>query len=342
MKRLVNYILTLAIVTTTTVGTVPQNSVSAVAKDFTIELTPIEEISNINVIDKLYEERNRLAVDFDKNAIKIREIDKELESLGVEEISYSNLMQKLSDNQLSTYSNTGDVDINWNVSSTNTVKWTSTRQEVRYNSKEYELQIIRGVPKGNNSELAGSDLSYSTSDSGFKAGAKNVLQVVASEVLGSLPNVGGAISTAQTFYDAFKGAINGMKTTTTVGSVKCAYTTSLSVEEIYVFVKYKGATDLGNQLLCYVGNSMEYYTTVSVPNGVTVDGTYHAKVNNKNYSGTIKAPYYSNYKSKASENFWDYKQGNAIHENYRMLNFQQKMIAGNKKIKVPSAQLNLS
>ena len=341
MKKLVNYVLALTITVVTVFGTVPQNSVSAAIKDYSSELIPVED-SIIGDIDELYAERNQLAVDFDKNAAKIAEIDKKLEKLGVEEISYNNLMQKLSWNQLSTYSNIGNADINWNVSSTSTVKWTSTRQDVRYNNKEYQLQIIRGVPKNSSSELADSNLAYSTSDSGFKSGAKNVLEVVVSEALGDLPSIGGAISTAKSFYDAFKGAIAGMTSTTNVGSVKCSYTTSLAVEELYVFVKYKGQEDLGHQLPCYVGNSVSYDTVISVPNGVTVNGEYKAKVNSKEYSGTIKAPFYDNYVSKASRNFWDYMEGKAMHEIYKLSYFQQKMIADNKRIKVPTATLNLS
>ncbi len=49
----------------------------------------------------------------------------------------------------------------------NTTTWTSTRQVTMYNGKSYQLQIIRAIPKTSNSNLLGSNLSYSKYNSGF-------------------------------------------------------------------------------------------------------------------------------------------------------------------------------
>lgn len=344
MKKIMNYVLLLSLLTTTVSTVLPYSNALAANNNSSGGLLPFEKISVDNEVDELYAKRRRLALEFSKNAEQIAEIDKKLAGLGIVEITYDNLMQKLlgKENQISKFNKSENAEIQWKVSSTKTVKWTSERKNMTYNGKEYQLQIVRGVPKSNNSELSGRVHADSLSNSGFRASAKNVIQLVAPEVLGSLPAVGGTIKTAQTFYDVFHAAISGLQKTTNVGNVECSYTTSLSVEEIYIFVKYRGAADLGNQIPCYIGNSIEYDTTVSTSSGIIINGRHHAKVYDKKYNGTMNAPYYGSCYSRACINFWNYKQKKGLNEDYRIKYFQKKMISDNKKIQVPSSAPQLS
>lgn len=304
-------------------------------------MIPLEEVSTHDEIDKLYEERHQLEIDFDNNAAKIAEIDKKLEKLGVEEISSNTLQQKLSNSQLSTYSNNGTADINYDVQSTKTIKWTSERVEVRYNGKPYQLQIIKGVPKTTNSELMGEYHVDSKTNSGFKAGLKDTLKVEVINAATHIPKVGGKIGLAQTFYDVFKGVCSGLSKTTLVNGTKCSYTTNISVHEVYVLVKYQGSTD-SDQKLCYSGNSAMYATAVAAPDPFIKNGVAQANVMTQKFTGTINAADYNDYKGKAMSNFWNFNNGKVFSPNEMMITIQEQMISGNHKISLPYSRIVIS
>lgn len=88
----------------------------------------LKEVKKINVgsadINELYNERRELALDFSENFEKISEIDTELEKVGIEEISYEELLFKL--NMSDTLIGDAIMPI-WDVSSTKAETWTSIR-----------------------------------------------------------------------------------------------------------------------------------------------------------------------------------------------------------------------
>lgn len=176
----------------------------------------------------------------------------------------------------------------------------------------------------------------------FKAGVKSVLKFAASSLAGKIPEVGGIISSGITFYDLCKDSINALKKTTVVKDVSCSYNTRVSTDEIFVFVKYKGAKDLGNQVLCYVGNVVHYSTGINVLSGKTENGEYIPDVIQKKCSGVIKSSQYDNHCAEASQNFWKYNHKQQMNEYYTISNIQEKKIAGDVQISVPYICANIN
>lgn len=289
---------------------------------FLICLMFVNSISNVNAaqnkeedkqvnepkftVEELYQFRNVLVMDYDFYEDEIAEIDRKLEKLGVEEISQSEVEAKLG--LIDEYA----VQPCYDVTSTSDIKWTSKREYYVYRGKSYELQVIRGVPDGQVGRLCSSDAQpkLAKADSGFKAAAKNVSKIIVNSVAGSLPQIGGMINTAQTFYDVFKGVISGLSPTTSLGPIECNYTSSMVANYLYVFVKYSGDIDAGNQILAYCGNWIDYSTTITIPSPIKVNGVWRANVDAVNVRGTITSPYYNWYRDVASNVFWEYKNGN--------------------------------
>ncbi|MDE6209419.1 MAG: hypothetical protein K2M73_07070 [Lachnospiraceae bacterium] len=89
-----------------------------------------EYINNENSIDVLYEMRGEYSLNFENNYEVIEAIDNRLEELGVEEISYYEVVSKLNNSIVNSNDeaniNTGMARVALNPSTT--VKWTSTRQ----------------------------------------------------------------------------------------------------------------------------------------------------------------------------------------------------------------------
>lgn len=283
-------------------------------------------------IEELYKLRNSLSADFENFSDAIARIDKQLESLGVEEISQSEVEEKLG---LTEHA----IQPFISVSSTSDIKWTSTREYYVYRGKSYELQIIRGVPAKGSGQLWSNNLQYKgATSSGFNAASKNVAKVVVNKIAGCLPQVGGMISNGLTFYNAFKGVISGLSPTTSVGAIECAYTSSISSSYLYVFIKYSGDVDTGNQILGYCGNVVTYETSISTPGSIKINGTWLPKIYTTYVSGTITSPYYNEYRNVASNVFWEYKNGNPnVPYRYDIYNFWVQALDTTIRLEAPYA-----
>ncbi len=287
-------------------------------------------------IDYLFELRGELAVDFAVNEQEIKNIDTELQELGVEFISEEEVNQKLGKEVLSKEVSPKNM-LRATVLPTKGITWTSTRQITVYRGKEYELQIIRGVCNAADSPLTKTYISGSKKSSSTSAITTNILQILATSVTGTIPEFGGGVNVLKTFYDIYKTTINGLSTTSVIGEVTASYTTQVVSEEIFVFIKYSGALDIGNQIMGYMGNKVNYQTVISIPGIITVGGSSYANIETKKQSGTISSPYYSGgYIDKASNNFWEYKNGNSMFEYTFLINrITQKMIGGSVNLSVP-------
>lgn len=303
--------------------------------------TIIDSIYTNNSIDALYEMRGSYCLDIENNYEIIEAIDNRLEQLGVETISYSELNKKLN----SLDSNSSIIDNNKSnmigarvaLNPSSTVKWTSTRQTTVYRGKTYELQIIRGVPANFNSELSSEDSVSVIGGAGKTAATRNVVGICVDKIAGALPVVGGGLSTVKTVYDIYKGIATGMSPTSSISSIKANYTVNTVAEYIYVFVKYSGCPDAGNQILGYNGNYIDYTCGVDIPKCV-YDGTrFCSDVIQKKYKGTMQAPYYNSYVDKASNNFYTYKSGNSnITQRYVIPYYYVQGVKDNIGIKVPT------
>lgn len=185
------------------------------------------------------------------------------------------------------------------------------------------------------SELLSTNTTVVTNSRGFTATAKNVTGIVASTLAGVTPHVGGAFTVVNTFYNVYKDVISGLTGQTSVYNVKGTYVTSLSAQNIYVFVKYSGDSDFGNQILAYCGNSIKYDLTVVTCDFIMSDEVITPTNNIKKYNGTISSPYYSSYVDKASENFYNYKNGSSIFTNYNVYSFYLNSVQDRIRILVP-------
>ena len=257
-------------------------------------------------INELYELRNSLTMNFDVFSEDIALIDKKLESLGVEEISQTEVEMKLG------LINDSSVQPCYDVSSTSDIRWTSTREYYVYRGQSYELQVIRGVPISNNSSLIGRYKHEVNKYSSFEANAKNAFKIIVNSIAGCLPNIGGTIVTLQTFYAIFKDTYSSLTPTTLIDSFDSLYKSMVSANYVYVFVKYSGSADEGNQILAYCGNDLQYETTIILDAPILLEnGSLGANNDTVELNGTITSPYYNGYRDVASNVFWEYKNGNS-------------------------------
>ena len=257
----------------------------------------VEDEERNRIIDQLLSERCELELEYEKNIVQINQIDKQLESLGVEEITMDEVSQKVGKSVMPRYS----------VSSTSTTKWTSRRIVVAYNNRQFELQIIEGVPIAQNSPLRKDYQQVQYSKAGFVAGAVDAIKVVGASALGFAPEIGTILSVGITAYDAFNAFISNLTTSTIIENVEGAAVVSFTSHMKYIFVKSNGSADAGNQVLCYVGNMVDYLvSTVSVVdrlvNGVSTP-THSIEVSRQDSS---KSKDYSNY-NLAATNYYNYK-----------------------------------
>lgn len=287
----------------------------------------IDSINKECSIDLLYEKRGEYCIDYKNNYKIIEAIDNRLERLGVEEITYREVLAKLEGNKNSR------VALNPSTS----IKWTSTRQTTVYRGKTYEIQIIRGVRKNNN-ELYRTYGVIEKKGGSKKTAAMNVIGVVVNKIAGALPYVGDGIATAQTVYDIYKGIVSGLSTQTVISDISATYTASMSAEYLYAFVKYSGDVDAGKQILGYAGNNINFKCLVAIPMSIVQNGKINDYIKNKDCSGIIKSPYYNSYIDKASANFYSYKSGNSnISVRYEVLSVKLQCIDGSSVLlKVPT------
>lgn len=301
-------------------------------------------LDTINQIDELYALRNHLIRDLDNNITEIQEIDQAILSLGAEQISTPEVMQKLGMN----------VTPQYNVSSTNDVRWTSTRVNTTYRGNVYELQVITGVPTTSadtrNSDLISTTTSYAKIDYGAVEALKNTIKVVIGTVTGGLGvkdengNTIVSVASVYTLFDLYSGVVEGMSRTSEISNVDFTYTTNIVSNVKFVFVKPYGTIDTGNQVLCYVGNYVDYTVGITQGGAFAVDGeNVKSDVDFVKRSGVMQSANYSSFYNIAAENYWDHTQGVSILNEYHDIrSIKLEMIEGSKAISVPYVFANIS
>lgn len=276
---------------------------SAYAQQISSEVISFDDNLELqSYIDSLYVKRNELALDFDRNKEQIDQIDQELASLGVEEISYAELANKLGSTVSPQYT------VNQPDSYTT---WTSRRYSYNYQGNLYEIQVITGVPNSTSSKLSRIAEFHSNPSYGITVGSINALKVVAGSVIGNLGNVGQGLGVAITLYDAAKAYVSGLQKTTVFEDVYATYKANISANMRYVFVKTYGSADSGNQILCYVGNYATYITSIDIDDQIYIDGNLTPVHIDHSHSGSIQSTHYDNYSSIASSRYLRHKQGDS-------------------------------
>lgn len=245
-----------------------------------------------------------LASDEDKSE-EILIIDAQLRSLGVEELSAQEVAEKLG---------YPDVSVMATPAAKAGVTYLSERYVTVWNGERYEIQEITASPEkdAQNSPLKQRPLIYFQSVNPIAAAAMNVLEVVAEGAIDAVSEhvykkTNYDISSRITFYKLFAGIIEDLKQTTMVNNVLASCYANVSFYERYVFVKYDGSADAGNQILAYCGNRASYTATFVTPVDIMIDGESFPNQNVATITETYKAGYYDNNTQYVCQVFWNYK-----------------------------------
>lgn len=249
-------------------------------------------------IDELYGLRGQMALNYDENSSVIEAIDGRLEELGVEDLSQSEV-DVLFDN--CTYANGTGVQARVDINPSSTVTWSTYREVYVYRGVSYQLQYVIGVPQNGNSELIITDDIGSTTLYNVSTSSKTAINVTTSTYYSNPMTVTGDISTPVTLTEVLSQVTNSVPSF--IQQLTLQYDLTLSTTFKYVFVKYDGATDTGNQVLAYEGTSTEYSCDVILANASFSLTKYGVEV-----TGTINSTYYSDCKASAAECFRQYRE----------------------------------
>ena len=257
----------------------------------------------VSSLNNLYSLRAELVLDYDTNKECIEKIDQQLTAMGVEQISFSEIQQKL-----------GQASSCANVSSTSYTRWDSVRTIVPYQGKFFEVQIITGVRNGENtsSGLWATAAYVDVGRSSLTTGAVSVFKVVLDGAVTSLtdsvasgcPYISAALATGKTFFDAYKACSDTMKSSDVLYNVQCTYFLAMDANERYVFVKYMDTAD-SSQILGYAGNrvactiSVDYATGKVDSEGFPITWTYKIK-------DTFQSAYYEYPHTQAAQLYYAY------------------------------------
>lgn len=267
----------------------------------------LDEEERLQRIDELYERRNVLCLDYEKNEREIEFIDREISLLGVKEYSLEEIGALLTESVSVT--TTGRNSINVDVSDTETTKWTGTETVYSFNGTSYELLIVYGTnKKGINGKLYKTWTSVA-SKSNFVANAVKTIKLVITAASGS-PTFPNALSVGMTFYDVFSQISELLNPTTTITNFSCTYVGTVNNSIKYVFVKNYGDPDGSpsygqGQILCYYGNSIAYQSAELAGAMVAANGVDLIPNSEKTeyVSCTIRSGNYDNAKYVACARF---------------------------------------
>ncbi len=256
--------------------------------------------------DELFAIRAQLAQDYENNIAEIEKIDAQLLALGLEIIPGEEVAEKLgvSANPLMDYTSNSDI------------RWYSERLIVSWYGQRYEIQVITGTPASLSSSLCTKSSGYRNDSSGKAVSLFNALQVLSNNIVTAsaselAPQVGATLSVATTLYDILKAYNSSLSPYSASPNGEYSFSISMSTTLRYAFIKYEGQIDSGNQILGYVGNSVEFAVGINIPYFEEVNGSVIPIVIQKNYSDTVESGLFDTHRCKwvAAQNFWDYKQG---------------------------------
>ena len=250
-------------------------------------------------IEKLYEERAKLALDFDNNADRITAIDKRISQLGAKTVSQDKV-----DSKIHSEIKNG-ASINAQIPSAyGDIQWTSYRTKTNVAGTVYELEIFTGTPSSPNSVLMKTVLNYSqTPKATYKAAGEFVFSLACAGI-SSNPDYAPIVSLVTIAKSAL--GLATVPSYVTVSGVNCALFTAITTTMKYVFVKYDGSPDSA-QILMYQGNSSVCNAGFNIGyNKKNADGSYSAEVAQFLKTFSVKSTGYDDY-YKLCSNYHNYK-----------------------------------
>lgn len=251
-----------------------------------------------------------LCQNYEENQKEIVEIDNELESLGVVELTADEVAEKMGiekevmspNSRIATYPTADGVE------------WSSSRVYQVCRGKVIELQILVGKPvEGTNhstSELV-SRTERSTHAANVKAATqeliKTIVQDVVVEGVAISPAKGGLIATGVTVLTWIETFVSGLNTSTIIESLDTSYIINQRGEMKIVYAKYESLSD-DYQILAYMGNKSSITVEVSAP--AIYVGNEYLESERTTYRGWVASPdYESNYRTHAAQLYYNYKNG---------------------------------
>lgn len=268
----------------------------------------IVEQEKHETIQHLIDLRCELCAYSDVDEEEIRKIDEQLRTLGVEELSAQDMAQKLGYPEVSVMVTPADKA---------GVTYLSERFVTVWNGQRYEIQVVTASPKVgvSHSPLKVIDALVFRSISVAQAiktvllevlvnGAFDVTSEFGPEKISTAANI---ISSTITAYDIYSRIIEEMSPEIYIGDIEQVAVLNVSFYERYVFVKYEGSIDTGNQILAYSGNKSTYTITIVDPNDVLVNGESVPINDTISITETYRAQYYENYIPRVAQIFWNYK-----------------------------------
>jgi hypothetical protein len=274
-------------------------------------------------IGELYDLRAMLMFDYDENIERINEIDERLIELGVEDIEYSEVVEMFNNASV----NGGVAVPTVDLPSSNTVDYTTYREVYVYRGKQYQLQYVMATPKNNTGELIITDSIGSYTYNNCNTNSTTAISIATTSFYNNVPRqITGDIATDVTVYEILSKATSNSPGF--VANLSMDFELQLSTTFKYIFVKYQGDLDTGNQILAYEGSSTVYNCNVSVTEPVL--GIYNRQVS---VTGTVASSHYSYAASEAAECFRQYKdEGNANYPyRYRVYHIKNTTPLGTEK-----------
>lgn len=170
----------------------------------------------------------------------------------------------------------------------NNIRWTSSRQQVTYKSKNYEVQTLTAVPNSYNSPLKKNGTTTVKANYGLAAATTNFFKVVVSAAAGTNPYTLIAV----TAYQAISAVVSGFKSTTTITNITATYTWAHVTTAKFMYVKPAGQAD-SKQKLSHIATKTSLATSYSIPSMSVKDGDPVAKIIQGSRSSSITPSCYT-------------------------------------------------
>lgn len=241
--------------------------------------------------------RAELELDFEANEEAITQIDKELELLGVEEITYPEL------------SEIAEASIEPRITPTaqQYVKHLSERVVAVCNGEQYELQIITSVPTDDDSVLRPSyEFRVQTEAEQLADNVRFCTTLAGGLISLYTMNINGetilnetftkvkeTVETAFSLYDIYSAYSDAVSPITKVEDADNTGLISIGIHERHVFIKSYGAVDQGNQILMCSSNRVHFDAAVIQEEPFFVGDVSQPNIRTISFEGIYYSQFYS-------------------------------------------------
>ena len=300
-----------------------------------VKASALNSMDQKEKIDALYKKQSELYLDFNKNKDEIARIDYMLKKLGVKEVSFSEVKKLFDRNSESTLK----AQPYAHIPNEKGVKWTSARYVHSYNGKLYEIQEIRARQSGSNSPLYKGSLRFERSVTNVNS-AEKVIGILAKNLAGYIPEIGGALGVGITVNDIIQGLF-GEKPSGKIDNISADCLIGIKSSYVYDFVKPYGVPDSGRQVLGYSGNEYYLEAGLQVLKLKVAGEELKPVIEQRRYNGFGYSPFYTSKEGSrwniACKNYRAYKD-NKINFNpyiYQLSVCELKVLGSVYKITIP-------